>query len=125
GGGRPRALPERPLRSTARPRHEPGPALAAPAFRNLTCRRRPGVPGQRLRCAPMTSGEGETQRPSSRPPSTSGLKSLGFVVYATVAWAPCLIGGVIVGAAVGTPPAEEGVIRGRTLSLTAALPEIL
>lgn len=74
----------------------------------------------------MAKLEGETQRQCRGPLSTGGpLKSLAFLLYAAVAWVPCLIGGVIIGTAIGIPPAEEGVIQGRTLSMTAAMPEIL
>lgn len=74
----------------------------------------------------MASIDGETRRSSSQPSQSGGLlTSLGFVVYAAIAWVPCVIGGVILGAAVGIPPAEEGVIQGRSLGLTAAFPEIL
>ncbi|MBX3314692.1 MAG: relaxase domain-containing protein [Actinobacteria bacterium] len=73
----------------------------------------------------MANAEAEVKRRKSGSNSLSGLlTSAGFLVYAAVAWAPCLILGVIVGAAISMPPAEDGVIQGRGLGMTAAFPEI-
>lgn len=73
----------------------------------------------------MANVEAEVERRRSGPASSSGLlTSAAFVSYAAVAWVPCLILGVIVGAAVGVPPAEDGVIQGRSMGMTAAFPEI-
>lgn len=66
------------------------------------------------------------REPGGRPRLTNGPgTALAFSLYAAIVWLPCVAVGVLAGAAMGVPPAEDGVVRGRTLGLSAALPEIL
>jgi hypothetical protein len=50
---------------------------------------------------------------------------MAFLVYAVVAWVPCLVGGIFIGGALAAPETDDGITQGRTLGIAGALPEIL
>jgi hypothetical protein len=55
----------------------------------------------------------------------SAWAAAAFVVYASIAWMPCLVGGALLGSALVEQPADEGVTQGKTMGVSGALSEIL
>lgn len=45
-----------------------------------------------------------------------------FVVYAFIAWMPCLVGGMALGSAIAEQPADDGVVQGKTMGVSGRCP---
>lgn len=70
----------------------------------------------------------ERSRPAERPVDVdvrSAWPAAIFVVYSFIAWMPCLVGGMVLGSAIAGQPADDGVVQGKTMGVSGALPEIL